>query len=87
MGHPMTPNKLWISFFSERFPIPRVVGFKSQIEGAQIQVDETQQPVFIESRQGLIRNVEFGVYVDLQVAEKMHTWLGTQIEQMRKSVS
>jgi hypothetical protein len=81
----MTPNKLWMSFFSERCPIPRVVGFKSEVQDKQIVVDETQQPVFIESRQGLIRNVEFGVYVDLQVAEKIHSWLGAQIEQMRKS--
>ncbi len=83
VGNPITPERLWISFYSERFPIPRVVGFQSDVKDNQVTIDETQSPVFMDSRQGLVRNVEFGIYLDLGVAEKMHDWLGKQIEQMR----
>jgi hypothetical protein len=74
-----------MSFYSERFPIPRIAGYRSEVlSDNQVRIDETQPPDFLESRQGLIRNVEFGIYVDLQVAEKMHDWLGKQIQQMQK---
>lgn len=83
IGNPITPDRLWISFYSERFPIPRIVGFRSEIHDNQVRIDETQTPIFSDSREGLVRNVEFGLYLDLGVAERMHEWLGKQIEQMR----
>lgn len=75
-----------MSLYSERFPIPRVIGYKGEkVNDDVVKIDETSTPVFIESRQGLIRNLEVGAYLDLQTAERIYTWLGTQLEALRKN--
>lgn len=89
-GGPTPQGKLWIGFFSERYPIPRVIAFPAQPnpdDPTSMKLDETVTPAFIDSRQGLIRNVEFGAYISLEAAERLHVWLGTKIAEMQKAKS
>ena len=83
----VTPqNKIWMALFSERVPIPRVVEFDVPAsEGAEtIKFNEaTAVASHTEGRSGVIRHVEFSSYLDLDVAIRLHTWLGERIAEMR----
>ena len=88
IGGPTSQAKLWVGFYSERQPIPRVVAYSAKRnpdDPATVDVDEKAKPVFVESRQGLVRNVEFGIYMSVEVAQKLHDWLGNQIGRMAKT--
>src|SRR6266853_2853339 len=82
-GGPTPQGKLWMSMYSERAPIPRMVEYNlpPPAEGTSSVLFEEGKggpPSLIEGRQGIIRHVEFSAYVDVDVAEKIHEWLGTQ---------
>lgn len=84
LGGP-TPQKLiWMSLFSERLPIPRVVEFDVSGEvGAEVMFDEsTAKPAYVESRTGVIRHVEVSAYLDIDAAKRLHKWLSDQISQI-----
>lgn len=80
-GGPTPQGLLWVSLFSERGPIPRIVEYS--IEGKPGDVIEfseaTAAPTHIESRAGVIRHVEISTYLDHETAKKLHHWLGQQI--------
>jgi hypothetical protein len=87
IGNPTPNGKIWMAFFAERLPIPRVVRYPmpSVSEGQSVQFNEATAgpPVSIESRQGIVRHVEFTAYLDLEVAERLQKWLGDRIVQIR----
>ena len=77
----MTPQgKLWVAFYAERFPLPRIVEH-DVIQGSkpdEITVDMSSGRI-LESRSGIVRHVEFGVYLTTESAKTLHDWLGKQI--------
>jgi hypothetical protein len=84
-----TPNgKIWLAFYAERTPIPRVVEYSipSVTEGQTVQFNEATagRPVSVESRVGIVRHVEFTAYLDLEAAERLQKWLGDNIAQIRE---
>lgn len=83
LGGPTPTGNLWLAFYTERFPLPRIVRHKlKSIEGAYAIDDEVPaEPV--ESREGIIRNVEFGLYMSVATAEQLHAWLGRTIESLK----
>jgi hypothetical protein len=84
LGGP-TPQKLiWMSLFSERFPIPRMVEYPITGElGQEVMFDEAaSKPSSIETRAGVIRHVEMSAYLDIETAKRLHRWLGDQITQL-----
>src|ERR1700730_16012555 len=87
IGNPTPNGKIWVAFFAERMPIPRVVGYHvaSVPQGQPIPFNEATAgaPVIMESRQGIVRHVEFTAYFDLDVAERLQEWLGDRIAQIR----
>lgn len=89
IGGPTPIGKLWISFYSERSPIPRMVEYVVPPPPAgttSFQFEEAKAtPDLIEGRRGVIRNVEFTGYFDVEAAERIYQWLGTQIEQMKSN--
>lgn len=89
IGGPTPQGKLWLGFFAERHPIPRIVEFEvSPPSGSLWQFDErAQPPTNVESRQGVIRHVEFGVYLDVDVAERLHQWLGENVARIREATA
>jgi hypothetical protein len=83
-----TPNqKIWMSLFAERPPLPRLVEFDvhPSATGA-IEFDETKNtPSRIDTRSGVIRHVETTAYLDLDTARRIHAWLGDRILQLEKA--
>lgn len=83
----VTPqNEIWMALYSERWPIPRVVEFEvPTAEGAAtIEFNEAQAvPSHTEGRSGIIRHVEVGAYLDLEVATRLHDWLGKRITEVK----
>jgi hypothetical protein len=85
IGNPTPNGKIWVAFFAQRSPIPRVVEY-SVIDGQSVQFNETTAgaPVSVESRRGIVRHVEFTAYLDLEVAENLQKWLGDTIAKIRE---
>ena len=77
----MTPRgDLFLSFFSERFPIPTTIVHEIKSTGEVGEEIRSER----EGRKSIIREVEVGVHVDLEVAKTFVTWLGRQIEAAEK---
>ncbi|SHH20117.1 hypothetical protein [Bradyrhizobium erythrophlei] len=81
LGGPTPQKVIWMSLFSERFPIPRVVEYAiNGTPGEEVMFDEAAAtPSRIESRTGVIRHVEVSAYLDLVTAKRLHKWLDEQI--------
>jgi hypothetical protein len=81
-----TPQgKIWMSFFAERPPIPRVVQFDvPSVPGATVvQFDEgAATPTHVETRNGLIRHIEISTYMDVEIATRVHKWLGDRLAEL-----
>ena len=89
IGGPTPQGKIWMALFSERTPIPRMVEYelRNVPEGAttlQFNEQTAGPPNLIDSRQGVIRHVEFTTYLDVEIAERTHKWLGDQLDQIKK---
>lgn len=88
IGSPTPNGKIWVAFFAQRNPIPRVVEYSmpSVTDGQSVQFNETTAgaPVSVESRRGIVRHVEFTAYLDLEVAENLQKWLGDAIAKIRE---
>jgi hypothetical protein len=84
----LTPNgKIWMALYAERTPLPRIVSYSIPpiAEGQLLNFNESVAgaPLSVESRMGIIRHVEFSAYLDLDVAERLHKWLGERITQIK----
>jgi hypothetical protein len=83
----VTPTrKLWLAFFTERLPLPRIVRHEMipSPEGNGLTIDPDKPPEVIEGRAGVVRNVEFGLYLSPSAAKTLHEWLGSQLEEFDK---
>lgn len=80
---------IWMALYVERGAIPRVVEY--EVEGAPgepIQFSEQNaEPVATEERAGIIRHIDVTTYMGLDVAKKIHKWLGDNIETLEKRKS
>jgi hypothetical protein len=84
-GGPTPQGKIWVGFYTERLPLPRIIRHKiAEISEGQFRVDENDAGVPIESRSGVIRNMEFGVFLSAETARQLHTWLGEQLSTLEK---
>ena len=77
-----TPRlELFINFYSERFPIPRVLTYEMSPEGAPArEIIEDR-----ESKEGIIRESEVGLILDLAVATSLLQWLGEKVTELEKN--
>ena len=87
VGGPTPHNKIWVAFYTERFPLPRIVRHAIVETGNpdEFQVDLKVPAQQIDGRVGIIRNVEFGVYMSVQVAVELRDWLDKQITDTKES--
>jgi hypothetical protein len=87
LGGPTPKGKLWLAFFTERLPLPRIVrhALAPANEPDELVLDQSKPGTLIDGRTGLIRNVEFGLYMSLATARELQEWLGRQIEAIEKS--
>ncbi len=76
----LTPQGLiHMAVFSERFPIPQLTT-QSLIGGALGQEIKEERV----SREGIIREVEAGFYMSLDIAASLAAWLTQKIEEAKK---
>lgn len=85
----VTPNqRIWLAMYTERGSIPRTVEFEVEAdEGAEkVQFEEGQaKPSRIDTRMGIVRHIEFGTYLDIETAERIHKWLGDRLEEVKNA--
>ena len=81
-----TPRgKLWCAFFTERFALPKVVKYPLHARGPEGEylIDEEEKRI-VEAKEGIVRNIEFGVYLSIDQAENLKIWLTEEIEKARQ---
>jgi hypothetical protein len=64
-----------LNFYAERFPIP-----KSTIYN--IQENKLAEKIGEESKEGVMREYEFGVYLDFDTATDIYNFLGQKIKEL-----
>jgi hypothetical protein len=70
---------IFAGIFSERLPIPLSVVHALKDDGSlgdEIMAER-------KSRDGVVREVEVGLEMNLHIAEQIHEWLGKKIEQLK----
>ncbi len=72
--------QLFIAFYSERFPIPKVLTYEASDGGAPRQEIVAER----ESKEGVIREVEVGIMLDINAAKGFATWLNQQVAELEK---
>ncbi|MBS1605308.1 MAG: hypothetical protein JST42_21770 [Bacteroidetes bacterium] len=72
-----------LNFFAERFPIPKSSDFKISI-GEQGKREAHKLSDSDDSKTGILREYEFGIYVDLNTAKQLAAFLNTKIEELEK---
>lgn len=75
----LTPNgHLHIAFYSERPAIPRRVIHEVKDDGVLGEVRD------IQSRESIVREMDIDVFLSLEVAQSLHSWLGEQVEILKR---
>jgi hypothetical protein len=85
LGGPTPRGALWLAFFTERLPLPRVMRHQIRLgtHPGEVFLNTAVPGEPVEGRQGLVRNVEFGVYMSVNTAEQLHAWLGQTLQTMK----
>lgn len=73
--------ELFIAFYNERFPIPKVLTYTPTPTGAPGQEVISER----ESKEGIIREVEVGVVLDFAAAKGFADWLNERIAELEKT--
>lgn len=79
-GGPTPNGHIYVSFFSERGPIPTVVEHAATDLGGGRALLGDQ--IRTEGKEGIIREIEVGAMMTLDMAKKLHAWLGETIKKM-----
>ena len=78
----ITPRlELFIAFYSERFPIPKVLTYEMSPEGIPTKELSSER----ESKEGVIRECEIGVVVDLPIAKSFLQWLTEKVAELEEA--
>jgi len=72
--------QLFLAFYSERFPIPQVLTYETSASGAP----EREIIQERESKEGVFREVEVAVMMDLPAAKGFAAWLNEQVAALEK---
>lgn len=75
----ITPKgKININFYAERLVIPKAEECDVTADGKL----GKRMSVSPDSKDGIIREIEFGTYMDLETAKSLKTWLDLKIQQL-----
>lgn len=76
----ITPHgNIQVAFFSERTPIPQQIVHELTETGLGPEIKEERV-----ARDGVVREVEVSVQMNLDIAKSVHDWLGKKIENAEK---
>ena len=80
VGGPTPNGKIWISFYTERFPLPRISRHTvtKNEDGSYV----VEMPGIEEGRKGIVRNIEFGVYMSQDEARTLANWLTESLDEL-----
>jgi hypothetical protein len=81
IGGPTPKGKLWLAFYTERLPLPRVVRHELKVGPDGVEPDP-DKAVLMDGREGVVRNVEVGVYLTAQTAADLRDWLNEQLKKL-----
>ena len=91
IGSLTAQGKLWIAFYAERYPLPRIVEYEvpAPDPGATVvRLNEREStPIYVDTRQGVIRHVEFSAYLDIEAARRIRDWLTQHIAESEATAS
>jgi hypothetical protein len=73
--------ELFITFYSERFPIPKVLVYQATPEGGPGEELLEER----ETKSGIIREAEVGITMDLPTAKSFASWLNQKIAELEKT--
>ena len=73
--------ELFITFYSERFPIPKVLVYHQTPEGGPGEELYAER----ETKSGVIREAEVGITMDLPTAKSFASWLNDKIVELEKT--
>lgn len=71
---------LQMAFYNERIPIPQMT--VHAVDPVKRIIGEEEERLV---RDGIVREVECNVVMSLEVSERLHRWLGVQIESLKKA--
>lgn len=71
-----------LSFYAERLPIPKATDFSITSEGKMGDKIADSE----DSKQGLLREFEFGVYMDITTAKSLVEFLNVKITELEKAL-
>lgn len=79
----LTPRlQLYLEPFIERLVTPNIIEHDLGDDGRLV-----GEGKIIESKQGGIREIEFGMIMDIECAKAIHAWLGTKINEYNQIVT
>lgn len=76
-------QKIQMAIFSERSPIPQFTAHQVERKGSELKLGKEIAGAKI-SKQGVVREVEAELLMDVETAEAIRTWLGESIELARQ---
>ncbi|MBX7095973.1 MAG: hypothetical protein K1X56_14720 [Flavobacteriales bacterium] len=76
-----TKNYLNLNFYAERFPIPKTNKFEFE-DHEQVKFTEDKLTAN-DCKNGLIREIECGIYIDIQTAESLANWIQLKIKEYK----
>ncbi|MFZ1977741.1 MAG: hypothetical protein WAV76_07270 [Bacteroidota bacterium] len=77
-GGLMPKGELQMDFFIERRVIPQTVAYEISKDG------HLAKEIEVKGKEGLVREIECGVVMDIEAAQAFHQWLGQKIEELKK---
>jgi hypothetical protein len=88
VGGSTPQGKIWMALFSERYPLPRMVEFNvpAPPHGTTTLAfnESSATPDHIDTRNGIVRHIEFAAYLDVDTAVRLRDWLSLQISQNQR---
>jgi hypothetical protein len=73
--------ELFITFYNERFPIPKVLTYKPTPDGAPGEEILSER----ESKEGIVREAEVGITMDLPTAKSFASWINEKVAELEKT--
>ena len=85
VGGPTPSGQVWLAFYTERFPLPRIIrqNIIPADEPGEFRLSD-EHGVPVELKSGIIRNVEIGVYLSVEAATQLRDWLSRNIDKISR---
>jgi hypothetical protein len=73
--------ELFIAFYNERFPIPKVLTYEVSATGSPEREIRSER----ESKSGVVREVETAIMMDFNAAKHFAAWINEKVAELEKT--